>query len=430
MKYPFDLHLMLMRVNVAGSCQCASTIHLIAMVKSTRDGRNVLKPFKDGRTQPKLPRRAVSRRRTSSAVLIVIVATLFVVAGGSIATAVLLHGSSRAPSTAPIAHSTASANQDNAPNISTPGGAIEGAGSFNALTCPTSQECVAVGGGDGLAGVAATSTDDGSSWSLGNFNSNEPELNAIDCTSANDCVAVGEGAIVTSIDGGQTWVSKPLPSANTTLLGVSCSSPTTCVSVGVSPGDSGPLPGEVLLSSTGGSSWIEPTLPRDVGALGSVDCPSPSFCVAVGAQILTSDNGGKTWTQRFVNGGTGVLRSVSCSSDSSCVAIGVNPLGESSPNTGSFEIVTTDGGITWAAANGISASSATLSWTSNDGGKSWASATPPTGVTALSSVACRADSNCVFVGLQGTSPVSGSSLQGAPWSISSLTPELFSAAAQ
>jgi hypothetical protein len=392
--------------------------------------------------------------------LLSIVAGFLVVAAGSIAAAVGL--SSHAgdlPVTTPttsssvVAHWTTPTNEHDAPNISTPGGATYGAGNFNSISCPTSKECVVVGGDNSLNGVAATSMNGGATWSPGNLETGEPELNAVDCWSTNNCVAVGIGAAATSSDGGATWTTHTLPIPNTTLLGVSCSSSTDCVSVGVSPGNSGPLTGQVLFSTDGGVSWTNPSLPGNVGALGSVDCPSSSLCVAVGAQILTSGDGGQKWTQRFVNGGSGILRSVSCSSAANCVAIGPNPAGEVSSRTGAFEIRTTDGGMTWSSevmpagtsmlnvisctggtdctVSGLSITGAAApALTSVDGGATWSIESLPAGITAVSSVNCYSTSSCVFAGLQGSIPVTGSSTQGAPSTVTSVSSQFGSGAAQ
>jgi photosystem II stability/assembly factor-like uncharacterized protein len=396
--------------------------------------------------------------RSRKLLILGVVGVGLLVAGGSIAAASVGGTNSHSPSPASnrlapsVAIWTVPANQVNAPTISIPGGASVGNGNFNAVSCVTSTDCVAVGGNNDLAGVVATSSDGGSSWSQGTVASGEPELNAVTCQSSSDCVAVGQGATVTSSDGGATWTTHAIPTPNTTLLGVSCPSSSTCVSVGVSPGNDGPYGGQLLFSSDGGTTWTVPTLPRDVGALGSVDCPSSTFCVAVGAQILVSADGGQTWSPRFVNGGTGVLRSVSCSSASDCVAIGANPLGATVPKSVAFAVLTTDGGTTWnpvampagswtlnaiSCSNGVDCTVGGLSfdaspapaWTSTDGGQTWSSLNLPSGVSTISSMSCQSASNCLLVGLQGSQPVSGSSKNDSPWSFSPVSSVIVSQSA-
>ena len=350
----------------------------------------------------------------------------------------------RPPTNSPItAHWVTPTNESGAPEVPMPGGAVEGRGSFNAISCPTTTRCIAVGGDKSLNGVVSTSNNGGSSWTADVVASGLPELNAVSCVSATNCVAVGNGGVVTSADGGMTWVPHTIPTANTSLLGINCTSSTTCMSVGVSPGDAGPYGGQVLVSVNGGVTWVTPKLPTSIGALGSVDCPSSTFCVAVGAQILVSDDGGKSWSPRFVNGGTGILRSVACSSTTTCVAIGSNPMGVTDASASAFGVITVDGGATWSAVpmparswminaiscssddacatSGPSPNSVAFEWTSPNGGATWSSQTLPAGVTAVSSIYCLSLSHCVFVGLQGSQPVSGVSNDGSTWNVTAAT---------
>lgn len=322
-------------------------------------------------------------------------------------------------------------NETKAPAVPTPGGAEPDVGSFNAVTCPTSSNCVAVGANAELYGIAATSTNGGSSWSAATVESGQPELNAVACSSTSDCVAVGVGDAATSSNDGSTWTSVSIPTSETTLLGVSCPTSSLCVSVGVSPVGGGPYNGQLLVSSNGGATWSAPSLPPHIGALGSVDCPSATFCVAVGAEILVSDDGGQTWSPNYVNGGTGVLRNVSCSSATECVAIGPNGQGAADPTAAAFAVSTTNAGATWmpetmpsgsytlnaincsvegtCIATGPGANDQAPEAVSSDGGVSWAEvASFPSGLSAVADVSCRSTNSCVLVGLDGTTPVTGS----------------------
>jgi photosystem II stability/assembly factor-like uncharacterized protein len=327
-------------------------------------------------------------------------------------------------------------DESSAPPVPSSGGAVQGQGSFNGVSCPTSNECVAVGADAELNGVVSVSQNQGGTWTQGVLDQNEPELNAVDCESISVCVAVGAGVTVKSTDGGQTWTSSTIPTANTALLGVSCPTSTICVSVGVSPGENGPFAGQLLVSSDGGSTWSVPSLPSNFGALGSVSCPTATFCVAVGASILESNDGGQTWTMSTVNGGTGVLRSVSCESATTCVAVGGNPAVSQVASAAAYEVVTTDGGEQWApksmpsgsgTVNTVSCSSsacvvvgsahgaAALQVLTTASGASW---TPETSIasaaTAVSALSCYSSTSCVFVGLDGNQQVSVSTVNGSP----------------
>ncbi len=403
--------------------------------------------------------KATSKRRLriakaieSRRVLMAVLACVGVLAIAGTSTAVVISSSNKSShlgsnsSTATAAWTTPG-NELNAPSVVIAGGAFSGSGNLNDISCPTTTNCVAVGGDNNLAGLAAVSSDGGSTWTESDVATGVPQLNAVDCPIATECVAVGVAQSSTSSDGGVTWQAHHIPTPNTTLLGVSCATTSTCVAVGVSPGNAGPYFGQLLLSTDGGVSWSVPSLPTNVGALGSVDCPSPTFCVAVGDQILVSSDGGQTWNARFVNGGTGVLRSVSCSSSNDCVALGPNPAGVNDATSGAFEITSSDGGVTWnpvstpigsstlstlqcfgegdciAGGPALSASSPAIVFQSSNGGASWSSQTLTSGLTAVGSFSCPSVSVCVFTGKEAAESIVGglnNGVQGATSVISSI----------
>lgn len=327
-------------------------------------------------------------------------------------------------------------SQSHAPTIPIAGGAAHGQGGFNGVSCPTPSECVAVGADDNSGAVVSSSKDGGGTWKRGLTATGVPTLNAVDCPTSSECVAVGQGVSVRSLDAGATWKTSSVPTANTSLLGVSCPTPTLCVTVGVSPGIGGPLAGQLLVTLDGGTTWKAPTVPSSVGALGSVDCPSATFCVAVGASIVVSFDGGLSWTRRDVSGGTGVLRSVSCVSATSCVAVGPNPIVAQDSRAAAFEVVTSNGGLTWnsvpmpaasasvdvvscsllagcrVAGEAIAADPAVVLKSSD--GRSWSTQVQVAGaVNAVSALACPTASDCVYVGRHDTTPVSLKSTNGS-----------------
>ena len=390
--------------------------------------------------QPRWPRfQSIRRNRRVNATVLISLGALVSVATISVVTVGALSGVTQSPPNAPstpvgVVKWVVPHSQLGAPIVPIAGGATNGAGSFNAVSCPSATTCVAVGADGNLNGVASMSLNSGATWSQGTVDVNEPELNAVDCFNASTCVAVGDGATVRSIDGGKTWTSSTIPSKDTTLLGVSCSTSTMCVSVGVSPSSSGPFAGQLLTSSDGGTSWTAPALPASIGGLGSVDCPSSTFCVAVGSSVVVSVDGGTTWSLRTVKGGSGVLRSVSCLSATSCVAVGGNPAVAQNPNSSAYEDVTTDGGVTWTSLS-LPAGSATLDVVScsksgcEAAGSSYNGAPTPvlvtssgntwtlnqslsSSATAFSALSCTSATTCVFVGENGTSPITVATVNG------------------
>ena len=101
-----------------------------------------------------------------------------------------------------------------------PGGSIPGQGSFNAVTCPSIGQCVAVGADSGGNAVVATSANAGQSWNNQSIPAIGSPLEAVSCADETHCVAVGQGTIVYSSDGGSTWTQSAPPVANVTLLSI------------------------------------------------------------------------------------------------------------------------------------------------------------------------------------------------------------------
>jgi photosystem II stability/assembly factor-like uncharacterized protein len=362
-------------------------------------------------------------------------------AGGSGSTTTTEGGSSGGSTT-----TTTTLPQNNAPGVPGTAGAYPGHGAYDAVACPLSTRCVAVGVDDTGAGVAATSGDGGNTWVDASLPAatSVPELDTVACADADHCVAGGRGTLLISSDGGNTWAPALLPVADTTVLDVTCASATFCVAVGISPSTAGPYSGQIVYSTDAGQDWTEGSYLHSTLGLGSVACGSPTFCVAVGAAILTSDDGGVTWQPGTVAGGTGALRAVACPTTTECIAVGPNPAGQADSSVPAFGIVTSDGGQTFQPAT-FPAGAATLDvlscsgptqcyaggpsptqgtaplFVTSDGGSTWAATPAPSGVTTIAGLACPSAGQCVLVGKQGTQPVVSVTSAGAPsWATNAL----------
>lgn len=321
--------------------------------------------------------------------------------------------------------------QSGAPTVPTPGGATKGHGAFDAVACTGPKACLAVGADTNGNGVAAVTTNGGSTWDTQPLPQGVSTLNAVTCATATHCIAVGEGAVLSTTDGGSTWTLHT-PPADTTLLGVTCVTKEVCLTTGVTPDPGGPYAGVVLRSTDGGSTWGVVDMPQGTLGLGAVTCPTATRCIAVGATIMTSDDGGATWQQRAVDGGVDTLRSITCSSATHCVAVGPNSDGEFNPTAPATAVVTNDGGTTWsqlplpagtAALEQVTCATATECFAggpafgastgatfevTTDGGTTWTPASPPEGLSAITDLSCPAANDCVVVGRSGTQPVTAS----------------------
>ncbi len=292
-------------------------------------------------------------------------------------------------------------------------------GNLNAVSCPLSNACMAVGYTNGddwpgylylapLAGMAESWN--GTSWSVQSIPTPAPpgslqqwSLDGVSCTSGTACTAVGsllygdQLATLAERWDGTTWAIQTTPNPNagpftgasyTTFDAVSCTSATACTAVGQFPNSAGT---EVTLAEAwNGSSWSIQTTPNPTGAtfsiLTGVSCTTTTACTAVG--YFKNGKGievplaevwkGTGWSIQTTSNPTGMtssaLTGVSCTATNACTAVGY-------------------------AANSAG-TSVTLAERWN--GTSWSvQATPnPTGskYTALVGVSCSSASACAATG--------------------------------
>ena len=210
---------------------------------------------------------------------------------------------------------------------------------LTAITCPTSTVCYAGGYSSTLGTVVLVTTDGGASWTVQDGLSGEG-FYSLACPSTSDCYGVGytnsNGNVVwATTTGGSTWSSLPIPSTPSVLEGVTCVSVETCFVVGG---------GDVLKTTDGGSSWTTDQLWPLPGAgdLDSVFCASATTCYAgaYGGAISKTTDAGATWSSQSVNLN---VDSIACSSPSDCYA-GGNRGGSVATLFG-----TVDGGGVWTA---------------------------------------------------------------------------------
>jgi len=231
-------------------------------------------------------------------------------------------------------------------------------GSLTAVSCPTVDECVAVGRSDSGALVEVSH---GATWSVVPASDlglpagmTQVTLDAVACVSGTNCTAAGFGtegtsAVKTLVErwNGTNWRATPSPTpastynspytgGNANLYAVSCPSSSACMAVGTqylnySEGIQGTL-AEVWNGSTWSVSQVPDPVstssqPGTVARLVSVVCSSRSSCMAVGTygeKVLADRWNGSTWSPSPVLGPGTVpeLESVSCVSASSCTAVG------------------------------------------------------------------------------------------------------------
>jgi len=181
---------------------------------------------------------------------------------------------------------------------------------FNAVSCPTTSYCAAVGYSyNATATHTLAERFNGTNWAVvasPNPVGDDPDLQAVSCTSATSCFAVGYydgngGSGTTLIErwNGSKWaiLASPNPkNSDAYLSGVSCVG-ATCTAVGVYYGTGA---GRTLVERSTGSGWAIVGSPNPAGSgdsyLNDVRCSSGTSCVAVGAYASGAD---KTQVQRW-----------------------------------------------------------------------------------------------------------------------------------
>lgn len=319
-------------------------------------------------------------------------------------------------------------------------------GTFNAISCPSPSECVAVGSGgsNGGSGLVEVSTDGGMTFTDEPVPDDAPPLNGVYCSSALDCLAVGLNRVLLTTDGGTSWsehvdLGNQYSDSAVTLDAVSCQTATQCLTFGVNFGmyettsaydystDGGDtwetattnptmftpylycLPGgncigmgPPSLSTDGGETWI-PNNPGFGGDWFGLTCiPSSTTCFGTGygyndqdqfvGQLITSNDGGQTWSNQSdtLPSGIEALASISCVASATCLALGTSSTGSS------LVISTQDGGTTWSLLSGPSSISP-------------------------SQIACISDTSCVVAGTNAGAPAAATTSDaGDSWTPSTV----------
>jgi hypothetical protein len=240
--------------------------------------------------------------------------------------------------------------------IATGGNAIGAV--FDAVTCPTSIECVAVGYNALFHSIWSVGTLSGTAWSWSTVGtipsdaSGQGLLSGIACPTATTCIAVGgdkggptaNGVYSMGTFSGGSWswtAERNAPSDSNgggVLYAITCVSTTACVAGGSDHNWHGVAVS--ITYSSGVWSWGSETMvPRetsgDSGRILALSCPSTTLCVGVGDNTVngagsftigTKTGGSWSWsTDQTIPGdgtGLGFLAGVACPTTTTCFAVG------------------------------------------------------------------------------------------------------------
>jgi len=213
---------------------------------------------------------------------------------------------------------------------------------YTDLACASGSSCIAI---DAHGGSARW---DGTIWRSDPMP--QPAL-AVSCPTSRDCVAVGGSGLPGAPPAAERWdgtawtameVAGP---ASTTFTDVACSAVRNCIAVGYAvtgpPVYKANRPTSTVIEHWDGANWSVMPSPNAHGALANllsaVACPAPTSCEAVGYDIDAANVGTSKASRPLIlrlNAGHWALQSVpgllakreltdvSCSSPAACTAVG------------------------------------------------------------------------------------------------------------
>jgi hypothetical protein len=226
-----------------------------------------------------------------------------------------------------------------------------GNGVLNAVSCPTTAVCTAVGLHVRESGLGVTLAEQrsGGVWAV-QPTPNPPgaassALNAVSCPSGSACTAVGQFAVKSGAQltlaerwNGSSWRIQPTPhpAPSSSLSAVACPAADACIAVGSSNS-------KLLAERWGGNRWrIQPApVPHEAqfSELNGVTCTVAASCVAVGDYVNSSGAdvtlaerwNGSNWTIQPTPNPSGAessaLIGVSCTGPGACEAVGGSSAG-------------------------------------------------------------------------------------------------------
>ncbi|MGO8871029.1 MAG: prepilin-type N-terminal cleavage/methylation domain-containing protein [Acidimicrobiales bacterium] len=325
------------------------------------------------------------------------------------------------------------------------------------ITCVASGESSNAGGGGQIAW-----TSSGSSWSTANLPTGLglTRLTGVACvTGSTACIGVGYGTGGAVILHGTTGSTPTLAAdslssiagmsaALATLNQVTCPSATQCVAIGsTSTGAAVVLTGTIGATASS-DTWVAETLPATVASLSSLQCPvSATGCAALATTttagsptIVSGPATGGTWVAGTFTGVTvSALSNLVCPSATACMATGTGKVG-ASPTASPVVLSGVAGGsglgaaLTWTADTLTGTTPTSLSAITCPPGNGNCLVTgsgtagtttgafllygPPAGplspefpevgttpISSIGQVACSSATQCIAIGLTGSTPV-------------------------
>lgn len=266
----------------------------------------------------------------------------------------------------------------------TPAGPVTGTASLQAIACPTSARCIAVGtdgNGNGKSAYVDTANGDGTAWS-GDLA--DDSLFSVACATPTDCVAASTDQLarVTVASGAMAPTGKVTPPSTgiVSLDRIACPDPTECFAVGfIGPYEHS----KGLVVRTNAVGAVLGNLQEaSKSGFGAIACPTTTLCLLAAADLTHPET-----IQLLSNGHLGAqsalpstvyVQQLACYKNVACYGIlGVRSKGEARTNL-LYKLDPTTGAVTSKHVLGATFSA--------DG------------------IACGTATQCIVTGFEGSSP--------------------------
>jgi hypothetical protein len=197
---------------------------------------------------------------------------------------------------------------------------------LDAVSCPTSTTCVAVGGTGPVQGYPPANTPlaerwDGTGWTALPVPSGlSGRWTSVSCVSATHCVALGAGEF--EVWNGTTWTAQAQADASDSLSSVSCTGADACTAIGWTGGPS------TGIERWNGTVWTEQAASEKEG-FDSVSCASSTACQAISEDPVQAMGwNGTAWTSESISvpgsdTGQNYPAQVDCPAVRLCEAVGM-----------------------------------------------------------------------------------------------------------
>jgi hypothetical protein len=205
---------------------------------------------------------------------------------------------------------------------------------LDAVSCPAANTCFAMGEASDTTDAFET-TNGGANWAqLGGSGLTNGSVISMDCPSTSVCYATQSDSVLVTTDGGAAWttVNEWLTTGTYSLIPeISCWSTTSCLMGGPDAGLQGSESGAYLFSTTnGGTTWNLLTAPSGLSTMTTLSCWGAGACEVGGnngpsAVVASTADTGTSWNSAGV-GGTSSILALNCDAQGACGGLGAGTL--------------------------------------------------------------------------------------------------------